>query len=255
MSAIELIIDKRSRDLGGGFEVGRVLPYAKRRMVGPFIFFDEMGPLHMKPGVPRSLDVRPHPHIGLSTVTYLFNGAMTHRDSLGVRQEIRPAEVNWMVAGKGVTHSERFEHARIHGAVAEGAIEAEYRAPYVAHQPLEPISAVVRVGDDGVDIWTSHQFQRLAQQKVAKVAGVDVKKVRLRNQYAGGSFGHRLEFENVTLATEIAVKMKGETIKLTFSREEDFAQDFPRQIGMARPRGAVKDGKVVALDLPIATVS
>jgi len=120
MSAIDLIIDKRRRDLGGGFEVGRVLPFAKRRMVGPFIFFDQMGPVRLAAGIPRALDVRPHPHIGLATVTYLFDGAMTHRDSLGVSQEIRPGEVNWMVAGKGVTHSERFEYARAHGANLHG---------------------------------------------------------------------------------------------------------------------------------------
>ena len=81
MAAIELTIDKRMRDLGGGFEVGRILPYARRRMVGPFIFLDQMGPLELAPGIPRSLDVRPHPHIGLATVTYLFDGALTHRDS------------------------------------------------------------------------------------------------------------------------------------------------------------------------------
>ena len=113
---IELIIDKRTRDLGGGFEVGRVLPFAKRRMVGPFIFFDQMGPVDFAPGIPRELDVRPHPHIGLSTVTYLYSGAMTHRDSLGFKQEIQPGAVNWMTAGKGITHSERLEHARMNGA-------------------------------------------------------------------------------------------------------------------------------------------
>jgi redox-sensitive bicupin YhaK (pirin superfamily) len=112
---IDLIIDKRTRDLGGGFEVGRVLPFAKRRMVGPFIFFDQMGPVDFAPGIPRELDVRPHPHIGLSTVTYLYSGAMTHRDSLGFRQEIKPGAVNWMTAGKGITHSERLEHARMSG--------------------------------------------------------------------------------------------------------------------------------------------
>lgn len=117
---IDLIIDKRTRDLGGGFEVGRVLPFAKRRMVGPFIFFDHMGPIEMAPGIPREFDVRPHPHIGLSTVTYLYNGAMTHRDSLGYEQEIRPGEVNWMVAGRGITHSERLEYARRHGTVMHG---------------------------------------------------------------------------------------------------------------------------------------
>lgn len=117
---IELVIDKRARNLGGGFEVGRVLPFAKRRMIGPFVFFDHMGPLELAPGIPRELDVRPHPHIGLATVTYLYKGAITHRDSLGFRQEIRPGEVNWMVAGRGITHSERFEYARRHGASMHG---------------------------------------------------------------------------------------------------------------------------------------
>jgi redox-sensitive bicupin YhaK (pirin superfamily) len=112
---IELIIEERRRNLGGSFEVGRVLPFAKRRMVGPFIFFDHIGPMDIPAGIDRSTDVRAHPHIGLSTVTYLFSGEIMHRDSLGYEQAIRPQEVNWMVAGQGITHSERFEHARAHG--------------------------------------------------------------------------------------------------------------------------------------------
>ena len=104
---IEMVIEQRRRDLGGGFEVGRVLPFAKQRMVGPFIFFDHMGPIDLAPGIDRSLDVRPHPHIGLATVSYLFSGEITHRDSLGYEQPIRPQEVNWMTAGSGITHSER----------------------------------------------------------------------------------------------------------------------------------------------------
>lgn len=112
---IEMVIEQRRRSLGGSFEVGRVLPFAKRRMVGPFIFFDHMGPLDLAPGVDRSVDVRPHPHIGLSTVTYLFAGEVMHRDSLGYEQAIRPHEVNWMTAGRGITHSERFERARAQG--------------------------------------------------------------------------------------------------------------------------------------------
>lgn len=112
---IEMIIEQRRRSLGGGLEVGRVLPFAKRRMVGPFIFFDHMGPLDVAAGVERGLDVRPHPHIGLSTVTYLFSGEVMHRDSLGSEQAIRPHEVNWMTAGRGITHSERFEKARAFG--------------------------------------------------------------------------------------------------------------------------------------------
>src|SRR5215469_2344653 len=101
---IAAVIDARSRDLGG-FVVGRVLPSAARRLVGPFVFFDHMGPADLAPG--RGLDVRPHPHIGLATVTYLFEGEIVHRDSLGSHQPIRPGAVNWMTAGRGIVHSER----------------------------------------------------------------------------------------------------------------------------------------------------
>src|ERR1700742_4631852 len=111
---IDLVIDQRRKDLGG-FEVGRVLPYAPRRMVGPFVFFDHMGPADFPAGIDRKVDVRPHPHIGLSTVTYLFDGEIMHRDSVGAEQAIKPGEVNWMTAGSGITHSERFEKARAHG--------------------------------------------------------------------------------------------------------------------------------------------
>ena len=116
---IELVIEQRRRDLGG-FEVGRVLPYPRRRMVGPFVFFDHMGPIDFPPGIPRTVDVRPHPHIGLATVTYLFDGEIMHRDSLGSEQPIRPFEVNWMTAGRGITHSERFERARREGGHLNG---------------------------------------------------------------------------------------------------------------------------------------
>ena len=116
---IELVIPQRTRDLGS-FEVGRVLPYAKRRMVGPYIFFDRMGPKDMKPGLAREADIRPHPHIGLSTLTYLFDGEIMHRDSVGSEQAIRPGEVNLMTSGSGITHSERFEHLREEGGLLDG---------------------------------------------------------------------------------------------------------------------------------------
>src|SRR5690554_804172 len=116
---IELVIQSRRRDLGG-FEVGRVLPFARRRMVGPYIFFDRMGPTDFEPGLPRSADVRPHPHIGLSTITYLFEGEIMHRDSVGSQQPIRPGEVNWMTSGSGITHSERFEKGRAEGGPMDG---------------------------------------------------------------------------------------------------------------------------------------
>ncbi len=104
VDAIETLIIPRTRDIGG-FEVRRALPAPKRQMVGPFIFFDQMGPAEFLTG--QGIDVRPHPHIGLATVTYLFRGEFQHRDSLGSDQMIHPGAVNWMIAGNGVTHSER----------------------------------------------------------------------------------------------------------------------------------------------------
>ena len=105
---IETLIVPRARDLGG-FEVRRALPAPRRQMVGPFIFFDQMGPAEFLTG--QGIDVRPHPHIGLGTVTYLYDGEFQHRDSLGTDQMIYPGAVNWMVAGRGVTHSERTSEA------------------------------------------------------------------------------------------------------------------------------------------------
>lgn len=102
---VETVIDTRARDLVDGFKVRRALPSRQRRMVGPFIFLDQMGPELLREG--RGLDVAPHPHIGLATVTYLFAGELLHRDSLGSVQPIRPGEVNWMTAGRGIAHSER----------------------------------------------------------------------------------------------------------------------------------------------------
>lgn len=104
---IELLIQGHSHDLGGGFVVRRVLPNVKRRMVGPFVFLDHFGPMEVPPG--GGMEVRPHPHVGLATVTYLFEGGIFHRDSLGYAQAIRPGDVNWMTAGSGIAHSERTE--------------------------------------------------------------------------------------------------------------------------------------------------
>jgi redox-sensitive bicupin YhaK (pirin superfamily) len=101
---LDLVVTARTRDLGG-FEVRRLVPSMQRRAIGPFVFWDQMGPATFAPG--RGIDVRPHPHIGLATVTYLFAGEILHRDSLGVVQPIRPGAVNWMTAGRGITHSER----------------------------------------------------------------------------------------------------------------------------------------------------
>ena len=118
MSSIEVIINGREKDLDG-FGIRRVLPYSTHQMVGPFVFFDHMGPAILKPG--HGLNVRPHPHIGLATVTYLFEGEIHHRDSLGSDQLIRPGDINWMTAGKGIVHSERSpENAQARGGPVHG---------------------------------------------------------------------------------------------------------------------------------------
>ena len=138
MSAIDAVIRPRERDLGG-FSVRRVLPAGPRQMVGPFIFFDAMGPATFAPGT--GVDVRPHPHIGLATVTWLFEGELMHRDSLGFAQLIRPGEVNWMTAGSGIAHSERTpletrsRPHRLHGIQSWVALpkHAEEAAPEFHH--------------------------------------------------------------------------------------------------------------------------
>lgn len=141
-------------------------------------------------------------------------------------------------------------------ALATGnIIEAEYRAPYLAHAPLEPISAIVKVTDGRADVWTGTQIPRFVQTNVANMTGVPFDDVHVHVQYVGGSFGHRLEDEVVKQATELAIAMKGTPVKLVYSREEDMAQDFPRQIAMARGRGTVQSGKVHAYDLGIAMPS
>src|SRR5688572_30941054 len=116
----DIVIEARKAAIAPGMEVRRILPFRLRRMVGPFIFMDHAGPVNIQPAKVSSLDVLPHPHIGLSTVSYLFGGQVTHRDSLGVEQIIRPGEVNWMTAGKGIAHSERFEDP---AALAGGELE------------------------------------------------------------------------------------------------------------------------------------
>ncbi len=117
---VDIVIEARKASLAPGMDVKRILPFRQRRMVGPFIFMDHAGPVQVQPQQAANMDVLPHPHIGLSTVSYLFGGQVTHRDSLGVKQIIRPGEVNWMTAGKGIAHSERFEDP---AALAGGSLE------------------------------------------------------------------------------------------------------------------------------------
>jgi isoquinoline 1-oxidoreductase beta subunit len=152
--------------------------------------------------------------------------------------------------------SRKRDDGDVEGALEKATvIETEYRAPYLAHAPLEPISATVLVGEGRVDVWTGTQIPRFVQTNVADMAGMDFDDVHVHVLMMGGSFGHRIEDRVVRQATEIAMQKPGTPIKLTYSREEDTTHDDTRQIAMARGRGAVRDGRIETFDLGIAMPS
>lgn len=194
-TTIERVIAPRPTDLGD-FEVRRVLPYREKRMVGPFIFFDHMGPASFAAG--QGIDVRPHPHIGLATVTYLFEGEIMHRDSLGVVQAIRPGAVNWMTAGRGIVHSERTddeERAKdtvLHGIQAWVALPKEHERtePAFKHHP-------------------SNELPEFEQD------GVPMKLI------AGTAFGYEADVEVLHPTVYIEIKAKaGQQIPIPDNHEE-----------------------------------
>ncbi len=161
-SPIAMRIEPRARDLGG-FTVRRALPYVKRRMVGPFIFLDEMGPATFGPG--QGIDVRPHPHVGLATITWLYDGSIRHRDTTGAMQDIRPGDVNWMTGGIGITHSERTPPDvraaghRLHGLQAWIALPLDAEDAPADFQHV-PGAALPRHEGDGVSatLISGHAF-------------------------------------------------------------------------------------------------
>ncbi|GFZ87566.1 hypothetical protein GCM10011497_15650 [Elstera cyanobacteriorum] len=155
MTDLALVLDGKARDLGGGMMVRRILPQAVRRSVGPFVFYDHIGPVDFAPG--EALEVRPHPHIGLETVTYCFEGEILHRDSLGIVQPIQPGAMNWMTAGRGIVHSERVTDAvrasgqRLHAVQAWVALPQadEECDPAFHHHPAADLPVV---SQDGVTL-------------------------------------------------------------------------------------------------------
>ncbi|WP_413997905.1 pirin family protein [Flavobacterium sp. W1B] len=168
MSNIQLIIEERAADIGN-FLVGRLLPFRQKRAVGPFVFLDHMGPAHLSNY--QNLDVGPHPHIGLSTLTYLFEGSIMHRDSLGNEIEIKPGAVNWMTAGKGIVHSERTpEYLRtsekmLHGLQIWVALPMEL-------EKMEP--SFVHIEEKDIPHWTENglSFKLIAGEAFGKKSGV-----------------------------------------------------------------------------------
>lgn len=168
-------------------------------------------------------------------------------------------DAHWSTLSESFTDdaqdSRKRDDGDVDAALTGDVLEAEYRAPYLAHAPLEPINAVVRVDDNSAEVWTGTQIPRFVQQNVARLTGLGPEQVQVNVMMMGGSFGHRLEDMVVRQATEIAMQIKSTPVKLTYSREEDMAQGAPRQIAMARMRGTVHDGKVEAYDLSIAMPS
>lgn len=177
--AVALVIEPRSRDLGG-FSVRRVLPSRERKMVGPFIFFDEMGPADFAPG--EGINVRPHPHIGLATVTYLFEGEIVHRDSLGFVQAIKPGAVNLMTAGRGIVHSERTRPAllasgqKLHGIQTWMALPLEFELtePAFEHYAAASLPRFSGPGISGTVIIGSAYGQKSPVATFAETVYLDI---------------------------------------------------------------------------------
>lgn len=170
MSNINLIIEERPSDIGN-FMVGRLLPFREKRTVGPFAFIDHMGPVALKDN--ENMDVGPHPHIGLSTLTYLFEGSIMHRDSLGTAVEIKPGQVNWMTAGKGITHSERTPEYLRHSEKMLHGLQIWVALPKELEQ-MEPSFA--HVEGDGLPSWEQEgvQIKLIAGEAFGKKSAVPV---------------------------------------------------------------------------------
>lgn len=197
--AIQRVLTGHDKDLGGGFTVRRLLPSAPMRSVGPFIFFDHFGPVTEVPGIDH--DVRPHPHIGLATVTYLFDGAMMHRDSLGNEQLIEPGAINWMSSGRGIVHSERrAPHLQDRAYVSHGLqlwtalpLAHEEDEPSFTHTPASAIPEVRR-GDAHLRVLVGEAFGSLSPVKTLS-----------RTLYLDVMLGGGGSLELPALAPELAV--------------------------------------------------
>ncbi len=230
--SVQLTLTGHNKDLGGGFMVRRLLPSAQKQAVGPFLFFDHFGPVTVQPGA--SYDVRPHPHIGLATVTYLFEGAIMHRDSLGSAQRIEPGAINWMTAGKGIVHSERGpEDLRARAYVNHGIqlwaalpVAFEEVEPEFVHTPAADIPAVV-VGDAAVRVLIGQAFRKTSPVKtfaptvyldVQLAAGGAFELPPLADELAVYSIDSAIEIDGVPLAAHtLAVLAPAMTVRITAS--------------------------------------
>ncbi|MEL6582610.1 MAG: molybdopterin cofactor-binding domain-containing protein [Pseudomonadota bacterium] len=224
---------------------------------GPMLSYDASDALAIR-GVRDVVEITNGVAIIADNTWAAFKGAQAMRFEWGPAPYHADQADHWAEAEASFTE-ERFQAAwrndgDVDAVIGETSdIEVAYRAPYIAHQPLEPLNALVTVTDDAIEISAGHQQPTQVRNVLAAVTGTHTpEQVHFRNQHSGGSFGHRLEFENLRLAVEVANQMRGTPVKLTYSREEDFVQDFPRHLAVARGRGTVSNGQITAIDLDIA---
>lgn len=212
------------------------------------------------PGVQDVIEIRGGIGVIATNTWYAIEGARAVQAEWGPSPMPARMDAHWQALSDSFNDDQLDSRNRDDGDVdaalsAATPITAEYRAPYLAHAPLEPLSTIARVTDTRVDIWTGTQSPRFVQAEVAKLLGRDADDVFVHVQMMGGSFGHRLEIDVAKQAAELAQARPGIPVKLTYSREEDMLHDYPRQIAMARGRGTVRDGQVDTFDLGIAMPS
>lgn len=221
---------------------------------GPMISYDATEALAI-PGVDKVVEITNGVAIIANSTWAAFKGAQAMTFEWGPAPYLAEQEEHWAEAEASFTE-ERFEATwRNDGDVdtAEGTtLEAAYRAPYIAHQPLEPLNALVTVTDDAIEVSAGHQQPTQIRVVLASITGHTPEQVHFRNYHSGGSFGHRLEFDNLKIAVEVANQMRGTPVKLTYTREEDFAQDYPRHLAVARARGTTAEGRVTSVDMEVA---
>jgi len=224
---------------------------------GPMLSYDATEAL-ATPGVRDVVEITNGVAVIAESTWAAFKGAEAMIFEWGPAPYLAEQEEHWAEAEASFTE-ERFDAtSRDDGDVdaAQGSVvDATYRAPYIAHQPLEPLNALVTVTDDAIEVSAGHQQPTQVRVILASITGHAPEQVHFHNQHSGGSFGHRLEFENLKIAVEVANQMRGTPVKLTYTREEDFAQDFPRHLAVARARGTVENGQVTAIDMEVAGTS
>lgn len=209
------------------------------------------------PGVQKIVPVKHGIAVIASNTWYAIQAAQAVNCKWGPGPYPASSDALWAAIDAAVDNEDNFDHRQRNDGDVEAALEtgevltAEYRVPYLAHAPMEPMNAIVRVTDDLCEIWTGTQIPLFVRDKAAQITGLDADKVRVYVQSMGGSFGHKLEMTHVEQAVEIAMAVPGTPVKMTWSREEDMTHDYPRPASIMKARGKVVDGKVDTFDISV----